>query len=73
MNAGKFSTGPAWNFFEIVWFSFLIILSGNLASFALRHHEAVGGFLDASQERADNTSFEGYETNVSRPFGGAIG
>ncbi len=25
-NAGKFSIGPAWNCFEIVWFSFLIIL-----------------------------------------------
>ena len=39
----------------------------------LRHHEAVGGFLDASQERADNTSFEGYEAKISRLFGGAIG
>ena len=38
--------------------------SGNLGSLTLRYHEAVGGFLVASQERADNTSFEGYETNV---------
>jgi len=30
----------------------------------VRHHEAVGGFFDASQERADSTSFEGYEANV---------
>ncbi|PYJ24489.1 MAG: hypothetical protein DME89_13605 [Verrucomicrobia bacterium] len=29
----------------------------------MHHHEAVGGFFDASQERAGNTSFEGYETN----------
>jgi hypothetical protein len=36
---------------------------GKLDNLALNHHEAVEGFFDASQERADNTSFEGYETN----------
>jgi len=36
---------------------------GKLDNLALNHHEAVGGFFDASQERAGNTSFEGYETN----------
>jgi hypothetical protein len=36
--------------------NFVLPKLGNLAS---RHHEAVGGFLDASQGRADNTSFEG--------------
>lgn len=30
----------------------------------MRHHKAVGGFFDASQERADSTSLEGYEMNV---------
>jgi len=39
-------------------------VSGKLGSFGVRHHEAVGGFFDASQERADSTSFEGYEANV---------
>jgi hypothetical protein len=36
---------------------------GNLDNLAPSHHEAVGGFFDASQERAGNTSFEGYEAN----------
>jgi hypothetical protein len=35
---------------------------GKLDNLAPNHHEAVGGFFDASQERADNTSFEGYES-----------
>ena len=39
-------------------------VSAKLGSFGVRHHEAVEGFFDASQERADNTSSEGYETNV---------
>ena len=63
MIAGKFSTGLAWNCSEIVWFSFDNFLFGNLDNLASNHHEAAGGFFDASQERADNTSFEGYETN----------
>jgi len=63
MIAEKFSTEPAWNCSEIVWFSFDNLLVGNLDSIASSHHEAVGGFFDASQERADNTSFDGYETN----------
>jgi hypothetical protein len=36
---------------------------GKLDNLALNHHEAVGGFFDASQERAGDTSFEGYEMN----------
>ena len=59
MIAGKFSTGLAWNCSEIVWFSFDNFLFGNLDILASNHHEAAGGFFDASQERADNTSFEG--------------
>jgi hypothetical protein len=35
---------------------------GKLDDLAPNHHEAVEGFFDASQERADNTSFEGYES-----------
>ena len=51
---------PAWNCFEFVWFSFLIILLfRNLAGLRLRHDDAVGGFFDAPQAGADNTSFEG--------------
>jgi hypothetical protein len=38
-------------------------VSRKLGNLAPNHHEAVEGFFDASQERADNTSFEGYETN----------
>jgi len=38
-------------------------VSENLGSFRLCHHEAVGGFFDASPERLDNPPFEGYETN----------
>jgi hypothetical protein len=30
-----------------------------LGSFVSRYHKAVGGFFGASQERRDNTSFEG--------------
>jgi hypothetical protein len=41
---------------------------GKLENLAANHHEAVGGFFDASQERADNTSLEGYETNCQRWF-----
>jgi len=42
----------------------LVFISANsvslkLGSLALRDYEAVGGFFDAPQERADNTSFEG--------------
>jgi hypothetical protein len=44
-----------------------------LSNVALRHHEAVGGFFAASQERGDNTSLEGYEANFSPLFRGAIG
>jgi len=76
-NAETFSTGCAWNWFGtptlgrehakhfgVVCFSFLIILFRlKLGNVRLRDYEAVGGFFDASQERADNTSFEGYETN----------
>ena len=67
MIAGKFSTGLAWNSSEIVWFSFDNFLFGNVDNLASNHHEAVGGFFDASQERADNTSFEGYESTWSSP------
>jgi hypothetical protein len=35
---------------------------GKLDNLALNRHEAVEGFFDASQERAGNTSFEGYES-----------
>jgi hypothetical protein len=31
----------------------------NLADLRLHHDDAVGGFFDASQAGADNTSFEG--------------
>jgi hypothetical protein len=37
-------------------------LPAKLGSFGVRHHEAVGGFFDPSQERGDNTPFEGYES-----------
>jgi hypothetical protein len=47
-------------------------VAGKLDNFGVRHHEAVGGFFDASQGRGSNTSFEGYETNVSQLFGGAV-
>jgi hypothetical protein len=35
---------------------------GKLANLGPSYHEAVEGFLDASQERAENTSFGGYES-----------
>jgi len=38
------------------------LVSGKVGSFGVRHHKAVGGFFDASQERRGNTSFEGYES-----------
>jgi hypothetical protein len=42
----------------------LVFISGSFVSLklgklAVRDHEAVGGFLDPSQVRADDTSFEG--------------
>ncbi|PYL21063.1 MAG: hypothetical protein DMF41_03880 [Verrucomicrobia bacterium] len=48
---------------ELVWvclsFIFVNFSLQTLDNLASRHHEAVGGFFDASQGRVDNTSFEG--------------
>jgi hypothetical protein len=40
-------------------FILIISVGSNLENLASRYHEAVGGFFGASQERPDNTSFEG--------------
>jgi len=37
----------------------ILFVSQTLNMIARRHHGAVGGFFDASQGRADDTSFEG--------------
>jgi hypothetical protein len=48
---------------ELLWNCLVFIsdsfVSQNLGSFGMQHHEAVGGFFDAPEGRADNTSFEG--------------
>jgi len=44
---------------ELFGFHFDNFVSLKLGGVALRDYEAVGGFLDASQGRPDNTSFEG--------------
>jgi PAS domain S-box-containing protein len=44
-----------------IWLVFISdnLLLENVAGVGLRHDEAVGGFFDAPEGRADNTSFEG--------------
>ena len=59
--------GPLAVDLRLFGFHLIIFFSETLENPASNHHEAVGGFFDASQERADNTSFEGYETNYHIP------
>jgi hypothetical protein len=44
---------------ELFGFHFRSFCLVQASKLALRDHEAVGRFLDASQVRADHTSFEG--------------